>query len=371
MLLKGSIIRISLMKAERIKANIMLKIASLIIKGLVFLSVLISLPVFAAETVHNNPVTATPNNKPLLENIQSPKVQKYLQTLDKSQAYVGGYVQSMGEGLDRFFGSKDLDVVYKKNRLIVYTPFTFYNNRNPINSVNFRAQIDLPKTNSRWKILVSSFEGDEEQNVNSLNKTEITPSNNQQTVESDTQNTFAARYLYEASKNTISHLDLGMKFINFIEPNPFVRYKVRTKNAFTKQLEARMLQNLYLERDRGFAWEGQQVFDYAINKKWLARSQTSGTWWREDAEVLINQKAVLFENVSPITARAYFVDGNWNADNQGAVFNSVALGMNIREKLYKDWLFGELEPRVTWVESDQFNEPIYSLRLMLEMHFYQ
>lgn len=309
--------------------------------------------------------------KPLLEKIVNPTIKSYLLGLSSAQVYVGSYVQSTGERLDKFFGSDVLDVAHKGSRLIVYTPFTFYDNGDFNSSVNFRAQIDLPRTNHRWKVLVSSFEGDEEQNVNSLNKTEISPSNTQNTVDSDSQNTLAGRYLFQASKNTMAYVDLGLKFINYIEPNPYIKYKVRYKKDFTESVESRSIQNLYLERDRGFAWEGQQVFDYQYKPKWLVRSQTSGTWWHDDAEVLVNQKAILFERASRVTARAYFIDGNWTLNNQDAIFNSVAVGMNWREKLYQDWLYGELEPRVAWSDSDNFNEPVYSLRLMLEMHFYK
>jgi len=107
-----------------------------------------------------------------------------------------------------------------------------------------------------------------------------------------------------------------------------------------------------------------------LNPKWLARGQTSATWWREDSEILLNQKAILFESVSPIRARAYFLDGNWNINNEDAMFKSVAFGMNWRERLYHDWLYSEFEPRATWSEKDSFKEPEFSVRLMLEMHFY-
>lgn len=308
--------------------------------------------------------------KPLLERVENPTIKSYLVGLSSAQAYVGSYVQSTGEKLDRFFGSDISEVSQKGSRLIVYTPFTYYDSGESVSSVNFKAQIDLPRTNHRWKVLVSSFEGDEEQNSNSLNQSEITPSNTQKTVDGDSQNTLAGRYLFESTKNVIAHMDLGLKFINYIEPNPFVKYKVRYKHNFENQVESRNTQNLYLERDRGFAWEGQQVFDYKLNPKWLARSQTSTTWWREDSEISLNQKAILFESVSPIRARAYFVDGNWDINNEEALFNSVAVGMNWRERLYHNWLYSEFEPRATWSEADSFKEPVYSVRLMLEMHFY-
>jgi hypothetical protein len=44
--------------------------------------------------------------------------------------------------------------------------------------------------------------------------------------------------------------------------------------------------------------------------------------------------------------------------------------MNWREKLYKDWLFGEIEPRATWRAEDDFKTPDLSVIFQLEMRFY-
>lgn len=339
-----------------------------IIKALLIVSALFSSACYPEES---KPQTEKAKiEKPPLEQVQNERIQGYLLELSNVQAYIGGYVNSVGERIDNFFGDESSEVVQKGSRLIVYTPVTFYDNGETVNSLNFRALIDLPKTNNRWKILVSSFEGDEEQNVNSLTNSESLSNTTKSTVTDGSQNTLAGRYLFDASKNAFSHIDVGLKFINFIEPNPYVQYKVRYKKELSKALQNRTTQNIYLERDRGFAWEGRQVFDYQLDPKWLARSQTSGTWWRDDKEVLINQKAVLFEKVNSFRAKAYFVEGNWNIDNEDTLFESVSLGMNWRERVYKDWLFAELEPRANWYESNDFSEPFYSLRLMLEMHFY-
>ena len=340
-----------------------------IIKALLIVSALFSSASYSDEST---PQTKSPETeKTPLEQVQNERIQSYLSELSNAHAYIGGYVHSAGEGIDNFFGDESSEVVQKGSRLIVYSPFTFYDNGETVSSLNFRALIDLPKTNHRWKILVSSFEGDEEQNVNSVTNSESLSNTTQNTVAEGSQNTFAGRYLFNASKNTFSHIDIGLKFINYIEPNPYIQYKVRYKKELSEVLQSRTTQNIYFERDRGLAWEGRQVFDYQLDPKWLARSQTSGTWWRDDKEVLINQKAILFEKINSFRARAYFVEGNWNIDNQDALFTSVSLGVNWRERVFKDWLFAELEPRASWYESNNFSKPLYSLRLMLEMHFYQ
>jgi len=327
---------------------------------------LFSVNSWAEEPVQNGLL----DDKPLFERYTNPKLQVYLNELSQAQQFLGGYVQGFGEGLDRFFGSEELDVIQKGSRLIVYTPFTLYDDGQTTNSINFRAQIDLPRTNHRWKVLVSSFEGDEEQNTNSISSSEISTSTNQQAVDDSSQNTLAGRYLLNLSENSFSHIDIGLKFIGYIEPNSYIKYKVRYKKALSESLNSRTTHNVYVERDRGFALESQQVFDKQLNPDWLARSQSSATWWREDEQVLVNQKGILFESVSPYRARAYFIDGNWNIDNQATTFESVSLGMNWREQLYKDWLFTEVEPRVALYDTSNFEEPVYSLRIMLDMHFY-
>jgi len=340
-----------------------------IIKALLIVSALFSSASYSDE---NNLKTPKPKVEvTILEKVENERIQSYLSELSNAHAYIGGYVHSVGEGIDNFFGDESSEVVQKGSRLIVYSPFTFYDNGETVSSLNFRALIDLPKTNHRWKILVSSFEGDEEQNVNSVTNAESLTTNTQNTVLEGSQNTLAGRYLFNASKNTFSHIDIGLKFINYIEPSPYIQYKVRYKKELSEVLQSRTTQKIYLERDRGLAWEGRQIFDYQMDPKWLARSQTSGTWWRDDKEVLINQKAILFEKINSFRARAYFVEGNWNIDNQDALFTSASLGVNWRERVFKDWLFAELEPRASWYESNDFSEPLYSLRLMLEMHFYQ
>lgn len=353
----------------------------LIIKGLLCFSALISVSSFADDVLPTKNDTNQKSklnsiqldvNKPLLEKINSPSLQSYLSTLSDSQAYIGKYVQSFGESIDRFFGSKDLDVVYKGNRLIVYTPFTIYDDGSSVGSVNYRAQIDLPRTNNRWKIVVSSLEQDDQNQTNSLDNNNSTPRSTTQATDSNSlENSLAGRFLLGNSKNSFSQIDIGLKFINYIEPNPYVKFKIRYSKKNDKKFTNRDTQTLYLERDKGFAWEGQHVVDYQANKEWLARSQTTASWWRQDQEVLLNQKGVLFETVSPYTVRGYFLDTNWSAVNQGVTFENVGVGVNVRQQLYNNWLFGEIEPRATWSETDSFKDPVYSVRLMLEMRFFQ
>ena len=279
---------------------------------------------------------------------------------------MGDYVQNAGERLDGFFGSDDLEIMSSKNRLIIYTPITFYQGGKNSSDISFRLQVDLPRTNYRWKLFVDSFAEDEESdNLNNLDQ-----SDNQNL--DDNQNRIGGRYLVNNTENRITQTDVGMKFMNFIEPNPYIEFKDRFKNDLNYGVQSRTTNTILLERDEGLAWEGDQVFDKKTSEEGLLRSQTRLNWWHRDELARLKQRFVYFHKFSAYRANAYYIDANWLADDQKHRFDSVSLGVNWREQLYRDWLFFEVEPRSTWYENyGQLTQPAYSLRLMLEMRFYK
>jgi len=310
------------------------------------------------------------NNSPLLEKSENQTIQSSLNHLSTVQTSIGAYVQSFGERLDSLFGSDDYSVHHKGSRLTVYAPLTIDSDGNTLSSLNFRAQMDLPRTNNRWKIILSSFDANEEEtfNRNSLSSLQQNPT--QDSVNSPNENRLAGRYLLTASENVLRHIDVGLKFIDYIEPNPYLTLKNRHKHLLSQNFESRTTYIAYLDRDKGFAWESEQVFDFRLTHKNLIRSQTTGTWWRDDAEILLNQRFAYYDTPSQYEAKAYFIDGNWQLTNENLDMSSVALGLNWRRGLYKDWLYGEVEPRATWLGGREMHDPLYSIKLMLEMHFY-
>ena len=316
--------------------------------------------------------TAPPNqNKPILAPDSGAPTSGYLQGLSSVQSTIGGYVQNLGEGLDRFFGSEELDVVSKGNRLIVYTPLRYYDDGRYETSLDFKAQIDLPRTNRRWKLLISSFEGEDPDNDSSTDSPDK-DLKKQSESSTDSQNTLAGRFLLDSDERLFSHLDLGLKFVNYIEPNPYIKYRTRYKHDLDESTQSRTTQTVYIDREDGFAWEGEQVFDHHLDQKNLARSQTVLAWWQEQAEWQLNQKLLWFKDFSPYRAHVYYLSANWLADTEQIDFQQIDVGLKWREQLYQDWLFAEVEPKVIWYDHDgQLDKPFYSLRLSLEMHFYQ
>lgn len=307
-----------------------------------------------------------PLYRPILERIENQNIQHYLGELEVVQSSIGGYVQNTGEGLDRFFGSEDLDIISKKSHLTIQAPATFYGDAKMQSKWKFRLQIDLPKTNHRWKLFLSSF--DEEEGVGENN-----PQLDEERSVNNKESRLGGRFLVTNEKNRLAKVDTGVKFVNGIQLNPFISYEDRYQAELTHAISSRSQYEFYLENEDGLAWEAKQTFDKPLSKQHLLRSQSDISWWRKDQEVDLTQRFIYFYQPNKFRANAYYVNGYWQADNQAMDFNAVAVGMAWREQLYKDWLFAELEPRVTWLQKpeNRLGSPNYSLRFMLEMDFYR
>lgn len=321
-----------------------------------------SITVGASELISNSQKQS--NNKPILERIENQNIQHYLGELDGFQSTIGGYVQSTGDGLDRFFGSEDLDIISKKSHLTIQAPATFYGDDKMQSQWKFRLQVALPKINHRWKLFISSFD-EEDVGENNPRLDEDRGLNNQ-------EYRLGGRFLVANEQNRLAKLDTGVKFMNGIQLNPFISYEERYQTRLNNSVLSRSQYELYLEYEDGLAWEGKQVFDKALSQQHLIRSQSDVSWQRKDQEVELTQRLIYFYQPNQFRAHAYYLNGYWQADNESIDFDAIALGMAWREQLYKDWLFAELEPRITWQQTPEnaLSTPNYSLRFMIEMDFY-
>ncbi|WP_319380637.1 hypothetical protein [Thiomicrorhabdus sp.] len=294
-----------------------------------------------------------------------------LEGLKSTQSWVGAYVDDFGEKVDRFLGDDQISVIRKGSRLKLYFPFYFYNDGQVDAPVYFSAQWDLPRTNHRWKIQISSFEESLNDDVEGIQGRDAPENNNLLKTEKNNPTSISARHLLSSEKDRLIQLDFGLNFYDIWKPNPYLRVRNRIRNELSSTVHSRTTNKVFIERRQGFAWELQQVLDFQIEPARLVRSQTTGTWWHKPGEYTVNQKLIDYHTINPHRLGSYFIDSNWTLTNERAIFDDVSVGFNLREKLYKDWLFSEIEPKITWYNEREWNDPELRLMLKLEMLFYR
>ncbi len=293
-----------------------------------------------------------------------------LESLEDAQKILGKYVNDAGERIDLFFGRDTSNVTFKGSQLDILLPVVLYDSGSLTTSASFRAQIDLPRTQYRWKLFIASFEQTLEDTPQTLSGIgESTNVANTGAVEDNNSNSLGALYQLFEMENTKANIDLGINASSLIEYTPFIRLKLRYRKRLTPKLTSRLTQNTFWSTARGGAIDLKQTFDYEYRKDLLLRSQSSAIWWN-DEYTQFNQKAVLFNKLNAHRVHAYYLQGHWDNSLGSVSFQRLSSGVNWREKLYKEWLFAELEPKLTWQVDDNFREPIASVMLMLEMRFY-
>ncbi|MGM0541340.1 MAG: hypothetical protein ACQEQR_02740, partial [Pseudomonadota bacterium] len=208
----------------------------------------------------------------LFQNTKNPTLQLVFNKLEKWQASMGQYVDDSGERIDRFFGDNEAQVTRKGSQLDILLPTTLYENGKITTGLNFRAKIDLPRTNYRWNIILTSF-ADSLYNDQSGQTVPDDPDTASRVIsgEEDSTTSVAARYMLFTKENSFTHVDFGLKFTDLIDPNPYGRFRTRYKANLSDNLLSRTTHDLYLERSRGGAIETKQVFDYQQQPKDLFR----------------------------------------------------------------------------------------------------
>lgn len=294
-----------------------------------------------------------------------------LGALEEAQKRMGKYVNDTGEAIDLFFGRDTTNITFKGSRLDILLPMVLYDSGSLRTSANFRAQIDLPRTQYRWKLFLASFEQTLEDSPQALSGIgESTSVSSTGTVNDTNSNSLGALYQLFEMENTKANIDIGLNASSLIEYSPFIRMKLRYRKQLTPKITSRLTQNTFWSTARGGALDVKQTFDYDYRKDVLLRSQTAAIWWNDDEYTQLNQKAVLFNKLNAHRVHAYYLRGQWDNASDVMNFQEVSIGINWREKLYKEWLFAELEPKMTWRADDDFKQPIASILLMLEMRFY-
>lgn len=330
-----------------------------------------ALPVLAMEQNKTNNQTSSKTF--FFEDNESVTVQQALQTLEAWQSHFGATLDDYVGNIDRFLGDAQLEVARKQSRFRLYFPTVIDQNGSVSTDVKFRASVDLPRSKNRWQIMISSFDETSIDNPDNQSPGTILKEFEQADKNRQTRSEVSLSVQRSFLKDLQQQIKfrVGLKFQGVLKPNPYMRLNYYSSDRLASEWLRSSTHNIILEHIRGFVLESRQSFSKPMPGGDLFKSQTTGVWLHRDKTYHINQRFTWFERISSHRFYAYFLDGNWELTEDSQRIDNAAIGFNWREKLYKDWLFAELEPRVTWYHDEKFRKVNPSVLLQLEMHFYR
>lgn len=344
-----------------------------------FVMILTALPFLCAAENTQPPQTETDETAPnssepktyFFEHSDSIMLNDALNTMDNWQQWLGNEVEDMGQATDDFFGTETSFERSEGNRLDISFPFQFHQNGRIDQSINIRAKIDLPKTNKRWQIIVASAE-------QSLTDTLLISENSQPVQrqstavnEKDNSNAVGLRFLVDTKDLIDSFVGFGVNFRNIILPDPYARIKGRKRWQLNPMWTSTMAHDLFWESMQGVGLRSRQTFDASIDKRHLFRSETNGIWLDKEQAYDLGHTFILYDQINVHRGLAYHFGWNWTTKDTGFHLSAYHTGLNWRERVYKKWLFVEIEPRIDFSQDNDFKKADPSILLMLEAQFYK
>ncbi|MBN2647377.1 MAG: hypothetical protein JXR44_06300 [Thiotrichales bacterium] len=306
----------------------------------------------------------SPESPPVLETTPSPRMRHSVALFEELSFDVGGYLDEVAQKLDMYLGDESIEVKPEPSELRLFLPLTLYDDPRVASKPRFRLYLDLPRLRHRAKLVVSSFDETDPNVTEDGSETLIEASKDRENV--GTQGTsIATQYELKSTQRQKLRFDLGLRVSQF-QPNPYVRLRHLYQKPLAIGVMSRTEQNLIYERQRHLVWDLRQTLDYPKQQN-LWRSVSRGTWLNDEERFLLSQRFSVFYQISPKRVRSYFLEGRGYVENSQTHEDQLFVGMNWRERLYKQRLFAEVEPRLSWFDEDRFRDANLSLNLVLEM----
>jgi len=148
------------------------------------------------------------------------------------------------------------------------------------------------------------------------------------------------------------HTDAGLRFHGLSLP-PFVR--VRASRVQTvHQWQFRFTQALYWYEQSGMGASMQYDADYKFSDHYLGRSRTQAIWSDHDQRFDFEQSFVLFHPIDESHALSYGASVYGQSQPNSHV-TDYALSATWRTRIHREWLFLDVQPGLSWPESDSFH----------------
>jgi hypothetical protein len=279
---------------------------------------------------------------------------KLLEPLDKPRGIIGQGVTDFADWLDGFFGENRIYQETQNSYLKLHFIHTITEGESPLYDAKLNGKIDLPRLEKNFKLL---FESEQEDGIDGGESTPL------KSLEAQRQS-LALQYITEPFRNWQLSTDSGLR----LSSNPDIFVRMRAYRAFALDTwTLRASQSLFWFESLGEGATTQVDLERRIDSRNFFRSTTAATWLDDNHYYDLVQEFSLFHIYNPRVTFLYQASAHGITEPTTHVTDYV-LSVRLRRQIHRDWLYFEINPRITYPEEEDFGA-VKSLSLRLEMIF--
>jgi hypothetical protein len=278
----------------------------------------------------------------------NPETSSYFDWLDKPRDYISERFVSLSNRVDSYFADERVFQESRTSYLRFYGDLVLRKSGasdfNPI----LQAKVVLPALEKRLHILLES-----DSDVTGEVPTTAVPTQSG-TPKVNVPNDFRAAVQVQVADTPHWNIstDAGLRFHGLTLP-PFARLRV-SRVQRVRQWQFRFTEAVYWYEQSGAGESTQYDADYKFNDHYLGRSRTQAIWSDHDQRFDFEQSFVLFHPIDTNHALSYGASVYGQSQPNSHV-TDYALSATWRVRIHREWLFLDVQPGLSWPESESFH----------------
>lgn len=266
--------------------------------------------------------------------------------VDKTHDIVSQKIISLSAQIDAYFAGKKYEE--ETNNSYIKTGFqtSKYGNKPFNNEMLFKAKIELPKLEKKLNLIVEDIrEFDNE----SANKNKVQSGDRVDRVQ---ELTAALRFEFLKDSNWKLDNDAGIKVK--LPLDPYYRFRVSWKKVLLERWYSYFSQRFSWFNSSGWESFTDFYFDTPIYPSLLFRFFNSAYWSDKASEMEWVHSLSLYKTYTPKLISQYYFSIQSKSKNEVTALQAYSVGANFRYKIYKEWLFLNINPSVSYHRRDNF-----------------
>jgi hypothetical protein len=277
-----------------------------------------------------------------------PEGTSYFDWLDKPRDYISERFVTLSTQVDRYFADKRVFQESRTSYLRFYGDVVLKKSGSSNFNPQLQAKVVLPALEKRLHILLES----NNDVTGEVPAASVPTQSGAPKVNVPNEFRAAVQVQVTDSPHWNINTDAGLRFHGLSLP-PFVRVRAsRVQKVHNWQF--RFTNAAYWYEQSGLGASTLYDADYKFSDRYLGRSRTQAIWSDHDQKFDFEQDFILYNPIDNSHALSYGASV-YGASQPNSHINDYAVSVTWRTRIHREWLFFNVEPGLSWPETDSFH----------------